>query len=133
MYLLDTNICIYAMKNKYPTVLQKLLLVPPQEIYLSSITVGELEYGASKSRWSEKNRHAFTAFLSAFSVLPFTYHDAIRFGRLRAQLALKGTPIGYYDVMIAAQGIERNLTVVTHNTKEFQRVEGITLEDWVLA
>jgi tRNA(fMet)-specific endonuclease VapC len=131
MYLLDTNICIYALNGKHPALTKKLLSVSPDDICISSITVGELEYGAAKSKWSDKTRQMIYAFLSNFTVLSFDETDALLFGRLRAKLAADGTPIGAYDVMIAAQGVNRKLTVVTHNTKEFSRVPGITLEDWV--
>lgn len=132
MYLLDTNICIYAINGKYPKLKDRLLSIPPNEICVSSITVGEMEYGAAKSRWGERTRQIMYAFLSNFEVLPFTEADAILFGRLRAKLALSGMPIGAYDVMIAAQGVARNLIVVTHNTGEFSRIPGIVLEDWAI-
>lgn len=132
IYLLDTNICIYAINNRYPKLTNKLLTVMPDDIAVSSITVGELEYGAAKSRWGNRTRQTMYAFLSNFTVLPFDNDDAICFGNLRAVLALAGTPIGAYDVMIAAQGLSKNLAVVTHNTGEFLRVPNLKLEDWVI-
>ena len=132
MYLLDTNICIYAMKNAYPALSKKLLQIPPSEVFVSSITVGELAYGCSKSKWSDKSRSVMNLFLAAFTVLPFDRSDAETFGKLRAELAALGSPIGPYDIQIAAQGVTRGLTVVTHNTKEFARVPGIQLEDWAV-
>lgn len=131
MYLLDTNICIYGVKNSYPALTQKLLTVPPSDIYVSAVTIGELEYGCSKSKWGERSRTIMEMFLAAYSVLPFTREDAIFSGRLRAELAMKGTPIGPYDIQIAAQGVSRNLTVVTHNVGEFSRVPGLKVEDWI--
>ncbi len=131
-YLLETNICIFAINNRYPNLTSKLLTIPPDDIAVSSITVGELEYSAAKSRWGERTRQAMHAFLSNFTVLPFDSADAICFGNLRAALASAGTPIGAYDVMIAAQGLTRELTVVTNNTGEFSRVPGIMLEDWAV-
>ena len=130
MYLLDTNICIYAINGKHPALTEKLLSISPDDICISSITVGELEYGAAKSKWSDKTRQTIYAFLSNFTIVSFDENDALLFGRLRAKLADEGTPIGAYDVMIAAQGVSRSMTVVTHNTKEFSRVPGIVLEDW---
>lgn len=130
MYLLDTNICIYAMKGKYPVLTEKLFQTPPDQVAVSSVTVSELEYGAAKSKWGTRTRIRMQLFLSAFTVLPFTERDAVLSGRLRAELAMRGTPIGPYDIMIAAQGISRNLVVVTHNTDEFSRVPDICLEDW---
>lgn len=131
MYLLDTNICIYAMKNPSPSLSQKLFLIPPSEIFVSSVTVGELEYGCSKSKWGERTRNIMNLFLAAYTILPFVRDDAAAFGRIRAELAKAGTLIGPYDLQIAAQGVSRGLTVVTHNTGEFSRVPGIELEDWV--
>ena len=131
MYLLDTNICIYALKAKYPRLTEKLLSVHPDQIKISAITVFELEYGAAKSKWRDKNREIMRMFLSSFDVLPFTEKDAAICGQIRAGFAARGTPIGAYDMMIAAQGISRNLVVVTHNVGEFQRVPGLSMEDWV--
>ena len=132
MYLLDTNICIYAINGRYPNLNNYLLTIPPDDIYISTITIGELEYGAAKSQWGDRTRQIMHAFLSNFSKIPFSESDAALFGQLRAILASSGTPIGAYDIMIAAQGVSRHLTVVTHNTKEFSRVPGIMLEDWVI-
>ncbi len=131
MFLLDTNICIYAMKGTYPSLNQRLITVPPEEILVSSVTVGELEYGAAKSRWGERTRQVLQTFLANYEIIPFDEMDAIYFGKFRAELAFSGTPIGAYDVMIGAQGVARNLIVVTHNTREFCRIPGLILEDWV--
>ena len=131
MYLLDTNICIFAMKNTYPALSQKLFRIPPSEIFVSSVTVGELEYGCFKSKWGERTKNIMNLFLAAYTILPFDRDDAAVFGRIRAELAKTGSPIGPYDLQIAAQGISKGLTVVTHNTGEFSRVSGIALEDWV--
>lgn len=130
MYLLDTNICIYAMKNMFPALTGRLLQIHPNEICVSSVTAGELEYGAAKSVRTEQTRSSILLFLSAFTILPFTSEDARRFGELRAYLESRGTPIGSYDTMIAAQGIARDLTIVTSNTREFSRVPSLALEDW---
>ena len=131
-YLLDTNICVYAINNRHPKLTNKLFTILPDEIAVSSITLGELEYGAVKSKWGDRTRQTLYAFLSNYTILPFDNADAICFGNLRAALALTGTPIGAYDVMIAAQGLTKGLTVVTHNTGEFSRVPKLGLEDWVI-
>ncbi len=131
MYLLDTNICVYATKNSYPLLSRKLFSIDPAEVFISSITVGEMEYGCSKSNWGDRSRAVMNMFLSAYTILPFDEKDSRVFGHLRAMLAKKGTPIVPYDIQIAAQGIARDLTVVTHNTGEFSRVPNIRLEDWV--
>jgi tRNA(fMet)-specific endonuclease VapC len=119
------------MKNSYPALTSRLFQIPPSDIFISSVTVGELEYGSAKSKWGERSRNVMNLFLSTYTILPFDRNDASTFGRLRAELARKGTPIGPYDIQIAAHGISRNLIVVTHNTSEFSRVPGIQLEDWV--
>ena len=130
MYILDTNICIYAMNNKYPSVREKLFSVPAEVIYISSVVVGELQYGAVKSKWGARNIFNMNEFISAFKILPFTREDAEVCGNIRAYLEQRGLPIGLYDVMIAAQGISRNFTVITHNVREFSRVPEIKIQDW---
>ena len=130
MYLLDTNICIYAIKGMYPKIAEKLLSIHPDEIKVSAVTVMELEYGASKSKWGERSRAVMQAFLASFEIIPFSERDAECCGLIRAKLALSGTPIGAYDIMIAAQGFTNNLTVITHNVSEFSRVPGLSVEDW---
>lgn len=132
MYLLDTNICIYLMKNTYPLLTERLLSRNPSEMFVSSITVFELEYGAEKSNWGERTRHKLALFLSPFHILPFTTEDGVTAGRLRGYLEKQGTPIGPYDVQIAAQALSRGITVITHNTGEFGRVPNLKLEDWVI-
>lgn len=132
MYLLDTNICIYLMKNTYPHLTDRLLSLDPYGLAVSSITVFELEYGAAKSNWGENTRHKLAMFLSPFNILPFNSDDAVAAGRIRGFLERKGTPIGPYDVQIAAQGLSRGITILTHNTGEFSRVPNLRLEDWVI-
>ena len=131
MYLLDTNICIYLIKGTYPFLTEKVFSYDPAMMAISSVTLFELEYGAAKSRWGEKTRSKLDTFLTPFAILPFDSADAIAAGRIRSYLERVGTPIGPYDVQIAAQGLSRNFTVVTHNTEEFHRVPNLALEDWV--
>lgn len=132
MYLLDTNICIYLMKNTYPHLTERLLSLDPSDLAISSITVFELEYGAAKSNWGENTRHKLAMFLSPFHILSFNSDDAVAAGRIRGYLERRGTPIGPYDVQIAAQGLSRGITILTHNTGEFSRVPNLKLEDWVI-
>ena len=132
MYLLDTNICIYLMKNTYPSLTERVLACNPADLAVSAITVFELEYGAAKSNWGEKSRHKLAMFLSPFNILPFTSDDAVAAGRLRGYLERLGSPIGPYDVQIAAQGLSRGMTVLRHNIGEFSRVPNLRLEDWVI-
>ena len=131
MLLLDTNICAFLMKNKYPAATQKLLNSDPSEIAISSITLFELEYGAAKSQWPEKNRNNVKLFLAPFTIIPFDSNDAIAAGEIRQILEKAGTPIGPYDVQIAAQAMARGYTVVTHNTGEFSRVPNLQFNDWI--
>lgn len=131
MILLDTNICVFLMKNKYPSAVRKLLSMNPADIAVSAVTVYELEYGAAKSQWPEKNRNNVKLFLAPFTILPFDSNDAVTAGEIRHLLEKAGTPIGPYDLQIAAQGLARGLTVVTHNTGEFSRVPGLRITDWI--
>ena len=131
MYLLDTNICIYAMKGQFPQLNERLFSYSPSEIAISSITVFELEYGAFKSNWGEKTRNNLHLILAPFSILPFDANDAIKAGFIRSYLVSNGLPIGPYDVQLAGQALAKGLTFVTHNIKEFQRVPQLIIEDWV--
>jgi tRNA(fMet)-specific endonuclease VapC len=132
MYLLDTNVCIYFMKNTYPRLTQRLLSHGPSELLISSLTVLELEYGAEKSNWGDRTRQKMALFLAPFTILPFETNDALSAARIRAYLERHGIIIGACDIQIAAQGLSRGLTVVTHNTGEFSRIPELKLEDWVL-
>ena len=132
MYLLDTNIFIYFIKNSYPGLSDKILSFNPDDLYISAVTLFELEYGAEKSKWGEQNRNNMKLFLSPFNILPFDDQDAVQAGKIRGLLEMSGTPIGAYDILIAAQGVAKNLTVVTHNTDEFRRIPYLKVEDWVI-
>ena len=131
MYLLDTNVCIYIMKNSFPALTQRLLDENPEDVAISAITLFELEYGAGKSRWGNQTRDKLYTFLAPFNILPFDDRDAVCAGHLRALLDKQGLPIGPYDIQIAAQAYARNLTVVTRNTKEFSRIPNLKVEDWI--
>lgn len=131
MYLLDTNVCVYFMKNTYPSLTKQFLSHNPSELLISSITVFELEYGAAKSRWGEKTHNNMLLFLAPFTILPFTTEDAFAAGKIRGMLEREGQTIGSYDLLIASQGLTRDLTVITHNTREFTRVPNLLVEDWV--
>jgi tRNA(fMet)-specific endonuclease VapC len=131
MYLIDTNICIYSIKNNPKIVVQKIKSIEPYQIKISSITVAELEFGAAKSKYFEKNKNTLIKFLSAFDIIPFTDSDAEVYGLIRATLEKTGRIIGPYDLQIAAQAISRNLILVSNNTKEFIRVPNLKLENWI--
>ncbi len=131
MYLLDTNICIYIIKKKPEQVVEHFKKLKPHQVKLSSISLGELEYGVSKSREREKNRQALVHFASAFDIIEFNDNDAEVFGLIRADLEKKGQVVGPYDMQIAAQSISRDFILVTNNTSEFSRIPNIKLENWV--
>ena len=132
MYLLDTNVCIYFMKDQFPQLTNKFLSLDPSDLLISAITVFELEYGAEKSKWGDQTRQKLAMFLAPFNILPFSTEDAVSAGRIRGYLEKRGMIIGPYDIQIAAQSLSRGLTLVTHNTKEFSRVPNLRLEDWIV-
>lgn len=130
-YMLDTNMCIYAQKN-IPQVIEKIKNNFQYGVAISSITLAELEFGVQASANVEKNTIALYKFLSIVEILDFDSSAATEYGKIRADLKRKGTPIGNMDMLIAAHAKSENLIVVTHNTREFERVEGLKLEDWYL-
>ena len=130
MFLLDTNICIFAIKQKPEIVLQTIQANMDTGMFISTLTIAELEYGISNSMYPEKNRTALLEFLTIFDVLPFDDHDAIEYGKIKAILKKQGSIIGPIDLLLAAQAVSKKLTLVTNNVKEFQRVENLTIEDW---
>lgn len=131
MYLLDTNICIYIINNNPRTVVEKIKQLKPSQVKLSAISIGELEYGVSKSRNRERNRNALVGFVSGFDILPFDDNDAEVFGIISAELEKRGQVIGSYDMQIAAQAISNDLILVTNNTREFERIKKLKLENWI--
>ncbi len=129
-YLLDTNTCIRYLNGRAPNVLQRLQALPPDEVVVCAVVKAELFYGAMKSLDPVRNLAHQQVFLSAFVSLPFDDAAAEIYGRIRAELARKGTPIGSNDLMIAAIAVAHNLTLVTHNVGEFSRIAGLRFEDW---
>lgn len=129
-YMLDTNICIYAIKHKPEQVFQRLQEHDPSEICISSVTYAELIYGVERSNAVMRNRIALTVLLSNIEVLPFDSLAAESYGKVRAELEKAGTPIGPLDSMIAGHARSLNYTVVTNNTREFEMVSGLQLENW---
>ncbi|HSG41066.1 MAG TPA: type II toxin-antitoxin system VapC family toxin, partial [Thermoanaerobaculia bacterium] len=121
-YLLDTNICIYALKNRPSIVLDRLRTVGMAAVALSVITVLELRQGAEKSQQRAANHERLDFFLAPMKILTFDEEAALVGARLRANLERQGTPIGDYDSLIAAQALARDLILVTNNVREFERV-----------
>lgn len=128
--LLDTNICVYAIK-RWPGVLRRLQGVVPDDVAVSSVTLAELWFGAAKSSKPERTRASVDAFLRPFAILPFEREAAASHAEIRLFLERAGRPIGERDLLIAAIARSRRLTVVTHNSDEFARVPGLRVEDWV--
>ncbi len=129
-YMLDTNICIYAIKHKPEQVFCRLQEHDPSEICISSVTYAELVHGVEKSKAVEKNRLALALLLANIEIISFDSLAAESYGKVRADLEKMGTPIGPLDMMIAGHAQSLGYTVVTNNTREFERVKGLNLENW---
>ncbi|HYP03556.1 MAG TPA: type II toxin-antitoxin system VapC family toxin [Cyanobium sp.] len=132
MILLDTNICIYIINEKPPAVLQRFQHYQLGEIGLCSVVAAELAFGVAKSG-SPRNRQALEMFLAPLTILPFDHPAAWAYGDLRADLERRGTPIGSLDTMIAAHALSLQARLITNNTREFAKVPGLLLENWVPA
>lgn len=130
MYLLDTNICIFAIKRKPAKVFELIKERSKEGIYISSLTVAELEFGVQNSEREEQNKIALLKFLSIFNILNFDDSDAIDYGKLKVDLRKKGKIIGPIDMLLAAQALNKEMIFVTNNVDEFKRVKGLRIEDW---
>ncbi len=130
MILLDTNICIHVINARPPAVLDRFRQYRMGEIGICSVVAAELAYGVAKSG-SSRNRAALEMFLTPLAILPFDESAIWSYGNLRAELEKKGTPIGSLDTMIAAHALSQRATLVTNNTREFERVPGLQVENWV--
>jgi tRNA(fMet)-specific endonuclease VapC len=129
-YLLDTNVCIRYLTGRSEKVKQRLQQTLPEEIQVCSVVKAELFYGSRRSNNPEKSLQQQKLFLEQFKSLPFDDDAAMAYGRIRAELAKAGTPIGPNDLMIAAIALANNLTLVTHNVSEFGRITDLKIEDW---
>jgi tRNA(fMet)-specific endonuclease VapC len=130
-YLLDTNICIALIRQRPAGLLQRLTALEPGEVGLSSITLAELIYGAAKSSQTEQNLAALEQFLLPLELVNFDESAATAYGQIRAGLEREGKVIVSMDILIAAHALSLNTILVTNNTKEFGRVSGLLLEDWI--
>lgn len=128
-YMLDTNIIIYIMKNR-PAQVKKRFKQHKEQLSISSITLGELVFGAEHSQQQERNLSDIEAMIARLEVLPFDNKPAYHFGQIRAALYNIGKPIGPYDMMIAGHARSSGLILVTNNIREFERVPGLQLENW---
>jgi tRNA(fMet)-specific endonuclease VapC len=129
--MLDTNICIYIIKRRPQSVLDRFSTFPIGDIGISSITLAELEYGAAKSAQPKKNREALEEFVSPLDIATFDRDAAEAYGRIRAALERKGLPIGAMDMLIAAHALNLGVNLVTNNETEFRRVSGLRVENWI--
>jgi len=129
--MLDTNICIYIIKNRPRTVKEKFQEFSIGELCISTVTVSELMYGAFKSQFVAKNLKAIEDFLMPFEIVNYDYMASVEYGKIRASLERQGKVIGNMDMQIAGHALALALTLVTNNTKEFERVKELTLDNWV--
>jgi len=127
-YLIDTNTCIYFIKGLY-NLKSKFEQIDPDNCFISEITLAELKYGVENSEKREKNQKVLDNFLTGIKIVPI-YHSLDLYAKEKARLRKAGTPIDDFDLLIGVTSVTHNLVMVTNNTKEFVRIDGITLEDW---
>lgn len=130
--LLDTNICIYIIKQKPASVLQRFLEYQIGDIGISSITLAELRYGVAKSAYREKNSKALNEFIIPLEVVSYDESAAQAYGVIRASQEKAGTPIGAMDMLIAAHAVSLGIPLVTNNSREFFRIPNLILIDWTV-
>ena len=128
-FLLDTDTCIYALKQSV-AVVKHLLAQKPEDIAVSIITEAELRAGAAKSISAAKALRLVENFLRPLAILEFSSSDAATYAQVRAKLERAGTPIGPLDTLIAAQAVGRKLVLVSNNEREFRRVPGLHVQNW---
>ena len=129
--MLDTNICIYIIKNRPKSVLDRLVAFPTEDVGISAITVAELRDGASKRTRLERNHEALDEFLYPFDIALFDEPATKSYGTIRSALEKKGRPIGPMDLLIAAHALSLDVRLVTNNAKEFERVDGLEIDNWI--
>lgn len=130
-YLLDTNICIYLTKQQHPALIQRFASLAENEVAMSVITFGELQFGAQKSQQKQKVLSALQQLSLAIPVLEMNQEVSIHYGEIRAHLQKSGTQIGNNDLWIAAHAKAAGLILVTNNLREFERVPNLQVENWV--
>lgn len=130
MYLLDTDTCIYIIKEKPESVLSYFQKIDVGHISISSITLSELVFGAEKSGNPKKNLNALEKFVMPLEILPYKASTAYTYGKIRNDLEAKGIPIGPMDTLIAAHALDYDCTLVTNNEREFTRVPELKIENW---
>jgi tRNA(fMet)-specific endonuclease VapC len=131
-YMLDTNTCIYIIKKKPVKVIRRFEKVRIPNIGISSITLSELFYGVEKSSQPHKNHLALALFAAPLTILSYDPTAFPYYGEIRCHLERQGTPIGALDLLIAAQALSEGCILVTNNEREFRRVPGLKIENWVV-
>ena len=131
-FMLDTNTCIYLIKQKPPSVLKNLKEHSAGDIGISSITLAELHYGAEKSQHVQKNREALSEFILPLEIADFDEKTSQTYGAVRSALEKTGKPIGSMDMLIGSHALSLNVTLVTNNTKEFKRIKNLKVVDWTV-
>ena len=129
--MLDTNICIYIIKQQPVAVLKRFIEYQIGDIGISSITLSELRYGVAKSKHQEKNTKALDEFITPLEIVSFDEEAAHAYGEIRANLEKAGTPIGSMDMLIAAHAVSLGIPLVNHNTREFERITSLNVIDWI--
>jgi tRNA(fMet)-specific endonuclease VapC len=132
-FMLDTNVCVELLRGRAPALFQRLRRYEPDDVGLSSITLAELQYGVAKSARPDHNATLLAQFCAPLAILPFDSPAAEAYGTVRAALERSGTPIGPLDTLIAAHALALNLTLLTNNEREFRRVGGLRVENWMSA
>lgn len=132
-FMLDTDTCIFLIRKSPASVLKKLTSLTPGDAGISVITLAELEYGVAKSSKQNVNAEALNEFCAPLEIAEFDEKAARFYGKVRAALEREGTPIGSMDTLIGAHALSLGVTLVTHNTREFSRIDGLKLADWVKA
>lgn len=130
-YLLDTNICIYIIKQRPATVQTRFSSLHVGDVGISTITLSELQYGAEKSSFPDRNKQTLAQFLLLLELLDYSQDAAREYGKIRAYLEKRGQLIGSLDLLIAAHAKAANLILVTNNIKEFSRVPELLIENWI--
>ena len=129
-YLLDTNTCIRFINGRSPQIREKMLTIADSDMGISTIVQAEMFAGSAKSQTPERSREIQQEFFQRFTTILFDKKSALAYGDIRALLEKQGTPIGGNDMLIASTAIANDLILVSHNTREFERINGLKLEDW---
>jgi tRNA(fMet)-specific endonuclease VapC len=129
-YLLDTNVCVDYLNGRFPSVTERFQRSLPQDLCISSVVMAELRYGADRSASPQLNHRRLDVLTLEIASIDFDLAAASAYGKVRAALEAQGSPIGANDMLIAAQALALGVVLVTDNVREFERVEGLEIENW---